>query len=172
MTRRFDRDENQKHHIQSLCAMAHLDYKQRATHAYEQFFILVSELGLGDEALAQAFRRMAFNVMARNCDDHTKNFSFRLKQGGRWELAPAYDITHAHNPKGEWTSQHLMSVNGKFDDIGRADLLKVADRFGVARAGALLAEVKAAVDNWPAFAAEAKLSPSTADKVAKDFRVV
>ena len=172
MTRRFDRDDNQKHHIQSLCAMAHLDYKQRATHAYEQFFILVSELGLGDQALAQAFRRMAFNVMARNCDDHTKNFSFRLQQGGRWELAPAYDITHAHNPKGEWTSQHLMSVNGKFDDIGREDLLKVADRFGVARANALLAEVKAAVENWTAFAAEAKLGPSTIDKVGKDFRVL
>ena len=172
MTRRFDRDENKKHHIQSLGALAHLDYKQRATHAYEQYFILIKELELGDEALAQAFRRMAFNVMARNCDDHTKNFAFRLKQGGRWELAPAYDITHAHNPQGEWTSQHLMSVNGKFDDIGRADLLKVADRFSVARPELLLKEVKDAVGNWPGFAEEAGLGSATTDKVARDFRPV
>lgn len=172
MTRRFDRDENKKHHIQSLCALSHLDYKQRATHAYEQYFLLIKQLEIGDEALAQAFRRMAFNVMARNCDDHTKNFAFRLKQGGRWELAPAFDITHAHNPMGEWTSQHLMSVNGKFDDIGRADLLKVADRFSVARSESLLKEVKDAVDNWTGFAQTAGLSSVTTDKVARDFRPV
>jgi len=172
MTRRFDREGNTKHHIQSLCAMAHLDYKQRATHAYEQYFIVISELRLGDEALGQAFRRMAFNVMGRNCDDHTKNFSFRLRQGGQWELAPAYDVTHAHNPHGEWTSQHLMSANGRFDEIGRADLLKVADRFSVPRAEAILGEVRDAVGNWSAFAREANLGPATVDKVARDFRVI
>ena len=172
MTRRFDREGNTKHHLQSLCALSHLDYKQRATHAYEQYFLLISELRLGDEALAQAFRRMAFNVMARNCDDHTKNFAFRLKQGGQWELAPAYDVTHAHNPKSEWVSQHLMSVNGKFDDISRADLLNVADRFGVGRAGSLLAEVKAVVGNWSSFAGDAGLGSTITDKVARDFRVV
>jgi serine/threonine-protein kinase HipA len=172
MTRRFDREGNTKHHLQSLCALSHLDYKQRATHAYEQYFLLISELRLGDEALAQAFRRMAFNVMARNCDDHTKNFAFRLKQGGQWELAPAYDVTHAHNPKSEWVSQHLMSVNGKFDQIRRADLLKVADRFGVGRTGSLLAEVKAAVSNWSSFAGDAGLGSAVTEKVARDFRVV
>ncbi len=172
MTRRFDREGNEKYHLQSLCALSHLDYKQRATHAYEQYFLLISELRLGDEALAQAFRRMAFNILARNCDDHTKNFAFRLKPGGRWELAPAYDVTNAHNPKGEWTSQHLMSVNGRFDDIGRADLLTVADRFGVARAESLLGEVKAAVGNWAAFAGEAGLGAATIDKVARDFRAI
>ncbi|HXA14502.1 MAG TPA: type II toxin-antitoxin system HipA family toxin, partial [Opitutaceae bacterium] len=95
-----------------------------------------------------------------------------LKQGGRWELAPAYDVTHAHNPRGEWTSQHLMSVNGKFDDIGRPDLLTLADRFNVARAGVLLGEVKAAVENWTAFAREAGVNPPEANRVAKDFRVL
>ena len=172
MTRRFDREGNTKHHLQSLCALSHLDYKQRATHAYEQYFLLISELRLGDEALAQAFRRMAFNVMARNCDDHTKNFAFRLKQGGQWELTPAYDVTHAHNPKSEWVSQHLMSVNGKFADISRADLLKVADRFGVGGAGSILTEVKAAVSNWSLFAGDAGLGSSVSDKVARDFRMV
>lgn len=172
MTRRFDRDENKKHHIQSLCALSHLDYKQRATHAYEQYFLLIKELELGDEALGQAFRRMGFNVMARNCDDHTKNFAFRLKQGGSWELAPAYDVTHAHNPKGEWTSQHLMSVNGKFDEIGRADLLKVADRFNVALPEILLKEINDVLGNWSEFAREAGLGAAATDKVMHDFRPV
>jgi serine/threonine-protein kinase HipA len=114
--------EEIKHHVQTLCAMDHLDFKQRGTHAYAQLFMVAARLGLGDAALDQVFRRMAFNVVARNCDDHTKNFAFRLKQSGDWELVPAYDVTHAYNPRGEWTYQHLMSVNGKFDDITRVGL--------------------------------------------------
>ena len=169
MTRRFDREGNSKLHLQSLCAISHLDYRQRATHAYEQYFLTIRELGLGDSANVEAFRRMVFNVMARNCDDHTKNFAFRLRHGGEWELAPAYDVTHAHNPAGEWTRQHLMSVNGKFDQIARGDLLEVADRFSVPRAAALISEVRAALDHWPAFAREADLPPGTANKVARDF---
>lgn len=172
MTKRFDRDGNARHHVQSLCAIQHLDYKQRATHAYEQYFLVIARLRLGDAALQQAFRRMAFNVMARNCDDHTKNFGFILKQGGPWELAPAYDVTHAHNPQGEWTSQHLMSVNGKFDDITRADLLQVADRFIVPNAARALDEVKAALGSWPQFADEAGVSHPRMHEVAKDFRAV
>ncbi len=176
MTRRFDRDvvdgHTVKHHLQTLCAMDHLDYKQRATHAYAQLFMVVARLRLGDEAIGQAFRRMAFNVMAKNCDDHTKNFSFRLKQDGTWELAPAYDLTHAYNPRGEWTYQHLMSVNGKFRDIARADLLMEADRFGVRRPLDLLADVRSAMDQWPRFAKEAGLSTETADRVAADFELV
>jgi serine/threonine-protein kinase HipA len=129
----------------------------------------MARLGLGDDAMGQAFRRMAFNVMARNCDDHTKNFAFLLKQGKSWELAPAYDVTHAYNPKGKWTYQHLMSVNGKFHDITRADLLEDADRFGVRRPQDALADVRAAIKNWPAFAKEAGLSPSLRDRVAEDL---
>ena len=173
MTRRFDREvqgENTiKHHVQTLCAMDHLDYKQRATHAYAQLFMAITRLKLGDEAIGQAFRRMAFNVMSRNCDDHTKNFSFRLKQGGTWELAPAYDVTHAYNPKGEWTYQHLMNVNGKFSEIMRSDLLVEAERFGVRRPLDMLADVRAALDNWPKFSNEAGLGVTTADNIAADF---
>jgi serine/threonine-protein kinase HipA len=176
MTRRFDRDvvdgHTIKHHVQTLCAMDHLDFKQRATHAYAQLFIVVSKLNLGDAALEQVFRRMAFNVMARNCDDHTKNFAFLMKQGGNWELAPAYDVTHAYNPKGEWTYQHLMSVNGKFKDIERVDLLKEAERFGVARADDLLREVHAAIESWPEFAKDAGLTDSASARVAGDFRLI
>jgi serine/threonine-protein kinase HipA len=176
MTRRFDRDvingRTIKHHMQTLCAMEHLDFKQRGTHAYAQLFMAVVRLKLGDAALEQVFRRMVFNVMARNCDDHTKNFSFRLKQGGVWELAPAYDVTHAYNPKGEWTYQHLMSVNGKFNDITRADILEEADRFAVPRRNESLADVRAALENWLQAAKEAGLNKIVVERVAKDFWLV
>ena len=176
MTRRFDRDvvkgRTIKHHVQTLCALNHLDYKQLGTHAYAQLFMAVSEMNLGDEAIGQTFRRMAFNVMSRNCDDHTKNFSFLLKQSQPWELAPAYDVTHAYNPSGEWTYQHLMSVNGKFDGITRADLLIEAERFGVRRPKDALSEIRAAIDNWPTHAKEAGLKSATRDRIARDFRPV
>jgi serine/threonine-protein kinase HipA len=176
MTRRFDREANEsstiKHHVQTLCAMDHLDYKQRATHAYAQLFMVIVRLKLGDEAVSQAFRRMAFNVMAKNCDDHTKNFAFRLKQGESWELAPAYDVTHAYNPHGEWTYQHLMSVNGKFSGIARADLLVEAERFGVRRAQDVLNDVRAALDSWQKFAIEAGLNTSTTNAIAADFELI
>ena len=170
MTRRFDRDGNKKHHLQSLCAMQHLDYKQRGTHAYESLFLVAERLRLDDGARTQLFLRMAFNVMARNCDDHTKNFAFLLREGHAWELAPAFDVTHAYNPVGEWTYQHLMSVNGKFDDIGRADLIAIGDRFSVPRMPALLVQVADAVASWPEFAAQAGLPSGDAAKVAVDHR--
>jgi serine/threonine-protein kinase HipA len=173
MTRRFEREvvkgKTIKHHVQTLCALNHLDYKQRGTHAYSQLFITAAEIGLKDEAVRQMFLRMAFNVMSRNYDDHTKNFSFILKEGGSWELAPAYDVTHAHNPRGEWTYQHLMSVNEKFDDIRRADLLAEADRFGVPRPAEWLSGVRSALENWTEHAKEAGLSPSKSDEIARDF---
>jgi serine/threonine-protein kinase HipA len=176
MTRRFDRDvvrgETIKHHIQTLCGMNQLDYKQRSTHSYSQLFMTVSELDLGDDSLQQTFLRMAFNVMSRNCDDHTKNFSFLLKQGQQWELAPAYDVTHAHNPRGEWTYQHLMSVNGKFDGIQRADLLAEADRFGVPGKEELLGNVRSAIENWTEHAKIAGLNPKKADHLSRDFVLV
>lgn len=173
MTMRFDRENNNgktiKHHTQTLCAMNHLDFKQRGTHAYGQLFMAMARLQLGSPATDQAFLRMVLNVMARNCDDHTKNFSFRLKQGGDWELAPAYDVTHAYNPRGEWTYQHLMSINGRFKDISREDLLTEADRYGVRRPKDLISDVRAALDSWSEYAREAGLSAKTADRVAEDF---
>jgi serine/threonine-protein kinase HipA len=173
MTKRFDREDihgkTHKHHLQTLCAMNHLDFRQRGTHAYEQLFMTIGKLGLDDEARSQTFRRMAFNAMARNCDDHTKNFAFLLKQGHSWQLAPAYDVTHAYKPTGEWTYQHLMSVNGKFQDITRADLMEVADRFGVRRSQDALADVRAALANWSGFAKDAAMTSSLSDEVARDF---
>lgn len=158
MTKRFDREgKNAKHHIQTLCAMSHLDYKKKSTNSYEQLLITLSELELPHDAFVEVFRRMIFNVMGRNCDDHTKNFSFILKEGGRWQLAPAYDVTFAHNPNGEWTNQHLMSVNGKFKNITAEDVIEVANRFGVGEVKTLMLEVGSAIKLWPTFAKKAGL---------------
>jgi serine/threonine-protein kinase HipA len=125
----------------------------------------IDRLQLEYPAREEAFRRVAFNVMAANCDDHSKNTSFLLRDGGAWELAPAYDVTHAYNPKGEWTYQHLMSVNGKFADISRDDLLVVADGFGVGTAAKVLEQVSGAIAAWPKFAGEAKVSAAEAKRI-------
>ncbi len=172
MTRRFDRDGNKKHHLQSLCALRHLDYKQKATHDYNQYLQTLLELNLGPDALDEAFRRIAFNVLARNCDDHTKNLALLLPENGAWQLAPAYDVTYAYNPKGEWTYQHLMSVNGKFASITRADLLAVADRFGVGRAPRILKAVQEAVADWPDFARQAALPEKDVGRIGREHVVV
>ena len=172
MTKRFDRDGNRKHHMQTLCAMAHLDYKQTASHDYNQLFQAITKLDLGYKALEEAFRRMAFNVMAANCDDHTKNFSFLLREGGGWALAPAYDVTYAHDPKNKWLFQHLMSVNGKFTDITRDDLLTVADRFGIGTAIKVLKQIGDAVKEWPDFATSANVSPKERDKISGHHRIL
>jgi len=166
MTLRFDRDGNQKHHLQTLCAMARLDYKQKATHDYNQLFQTIKVLDLGHHAMEEAYRRMIFNVVSRNCDDHTKNTSFLMKQGGRWELSPAYDVTFAHNPKGEWTHQHLMSVNGKFKGISVDDMTLVADRFGIGAAPKIIAKVKDAVSKWYEFAEAAAVSKGEAERIS------
>lgn len=159
MTRRFDRaGQNTRHHQQTLCAMAHLDYKKKSTNAYAQLFTTIGQLALPYEDLEEAFRRMAFNVMGRNCDDHTKNFSFLLRQGSAaWALAPAYDVTFAHNPNGEWTNQHLLSVNGKFKGFTVPDLLAEAERFGVGTAKRVIEAVRAAILSWPQFAQQAEV---------------
>jgi len=172
MTKRFDRYGNTKHHLQTLCGLAHLDYRQKATHDVSQLFLTVDRLGIGYAALEQTFRRVAFNVMAANCDDHTKNVSFLLREGRKWELAPAYDVTHAYNPKGEWTYQHLMSVNGKFADISREDLMVVADRFGVGTAPKVLTEVSDAISSWPDFAKQANVSPSEVSRIKEHHKLL
>jgi serine/threonine-protein kinase HipA len=168
MTRRFDReDAGVRHHVQSLCAMGHVDFRLKGINSYAQLFDVIERLGLSYEAREEAFRRMAFNVMARNCDDHSKNFAFRLREGRGWELAPAFDVTFAHNPQGEWTHQHLLGVNGKFRDITEADLLEVADRFAIGTARAVLRDVRAALGRWPEFAAQAGLPEQPMREIAR-----
>jgi serine/threonine-protein kinase HipA len=167
MTRRFDRIGNEKVHIQTLCGLMQLDYRAKGTHDYSQYLDALRRLQLPSTEFEQAFRRIAFNVMASNCDDHTKNVSFVLRDRHSWSLAPAYDVIYAYNPTGEWTYQHLMSVNGKFSGITRDDLLVLADRFQIGTASKLLAEVKAAVSAWPEFAQRAAVPARMTERIAE-----
>lgn len=173
MTKRFDRElGGVRHHVQTLCAMSHLDYKKRGANSYAQYFQAIDALGLPYEQKEEAFRRMVFNVMSRNCDDHSKNFSFRLPRGHAWELSPAYDVTFAHNPKGEWTNQHLMSVNGKFNSITLDDVMRVADRFGVGNAKAVIAQARKAITSWEDFAVLAGIQVSEYQAIGKQHILV
>jgi serine/threonine-protein kinase HipA len=169
MTRRFDRDGNTKLHLQSLCAMEHMDFKLVSAHSYAQAFMAIASIGLDQDATDELFRRMAFNVMVRNCDDHTKNLAFLLREGQPWELAPAYDVAQAYNPQGDWTNQHQMSVNGKFRDISRKDLLMDAERFGVRSPLRILEVVSDAVESFGRHAKDAEIPTETVDAVRSLF---
>ncbi len=158
MTRRFDRTATgDKLHLQSLGGMAHLDFNQAGASSYEQALQVIRELGLPMEAVEEQFRRMVFNVVARNQDDHVKNIAFLMDRRGRWSLAPAFDVMYAYNPDGPWTSSHQMTINGKRDGFTVADFEACA-KVGVmkrGRARVILEEVVAAVRRWPEFAEQA-----------------
>lgn len=166
MTKRFDRDNvSTKHHVQTFCAMKHFDYNRVTSFSYEQLFQTMRELKLTYTEAEQLFRRMVFNVVARNCDDHTKNFAFRLKQTGRWELAPAYDICHAYQPKHKWVSQHALSINGKRTNISKEDLLVIGKSIRNKKAEATIEEISNTVSKWKNFADEVKVSPKLRDEI-------
>ncbi|MBE0650761.1 MAG: type II toxin-antitoxin system HipA family toxin [Bacteroidales bacterium] len=168
MTQRFDREGSEtKHHIQTFCALKHFDYNLVNSYSYEQLFQTMRELKLSYQDAEQMFRRMVFNVIAQNCDDHTKNFSFRLKQGGKWELAPAYDICHAYRPGSEWVSQHALSINGKRKDITKADLLIIGNSIRSKKASEIIDEIKHTVNQWKSFANEVEVIPELRDTIAK-----
>jgi serine/threonine-protein kinase HipA len=170
LTRRFDRGpDGQRIHMQSLCGIAALDFNLAGAHSYGQYMDTIGKLGMGPDAREQAFRRIAFNVAAVNRDDHTKNLAFLLPEGGDWQLAPAYDVTHSHNPAGQWTARHQMSVNGKRLGITTEDLVEFADRFGVPGYRNALAEVLAAVEQWPDFAEDAGVEGDRIERVAADL---
>ena len=171
LTKRFDRGPGGvRHHLLSLCAMAHLDFNLPRVHTYEQYFHTIDELGLGPTAREQGFRRMVFNVAAVNRDDHTKNLAFLLPARGAWQLAPAFDVTHAHNAAdGTWTQAHQMSVNGRFDAIRRADLEEVGDRFAVPGYRSVIGEVLDAVGRWEDFAGEADVSEAHVARIRGDL---
>ena len=172
MTRRFDRDGNHKVHVQSLCALRHMSYNQVHTHAYESLFLAARDLGLDDAAMTQLFARMAFNVAARNQDDHTKNFAFLMRQGQPWALAPAYDITFALDPGNRWLAAHQMSVNGKFEDIGRGDLIAIAEQFSIPRAAPTLQRINSAIGLWSELGAEAGVSAEEVARIGALHRVL
>lgn len=167
MTRRFDRNGNERVHMQTLCAIAHLDFRLPGTHDYAQYLQTVRTLRLGADAERQAFRRAAFNVMATNRDDHTKNFAFVLAREGTWALAPAYDLVFGGDL--QW---RMMSVNGAFGTVSAKDLTTLAEGFGIGSVGAVLSEVADAVESWSEFARRAGVPTTVADVVAAGLQPI
>lgn len=174
MTRRFDRlDSGGKLHMQSLAAMTHLDFNQAGAHSYEQAFDTMRRLDLPAGATAQMYRRMVFNIVARNQDDHVKNIAFLMDRSGAWSLAPAFDVTYSYQPAGQWTSTHQMTMHGKRDHFtmddftvcGKSALLKQG------QAKTILNEVKQIVSRWPDYAEQAGVLSDHRDKIQKALRL-
>ena len=152
LTKRFDRKDGEKLHMQTLCAIAHYDFRLLRGYSYEQAFNVMRALRLPYSAAQEMFRRIVFNVVVRNQDDHTKNISFLMDRDGRWSLSPAYDMGYAYNPKGGWTSMHQMSVCGKYDNITRNDLLTLAKNNSIKDADAIIDKVIYESSLWPQIA--------------------
>ncbi|MEI9959145.1 MAG: type II toxin-antitoxin system HipA family toxin [Ferruginibacter sp.] len=168
MTRRFDREPGiGKLHVQSFCAIAHYDFNDVTAFSYEQLFETMRSLLLPYTDAEQLYRRMVFNVMARNCDDHTKNFSFMMDKAGQWKLAPAFDVCHSYRPGSTWVSQHSLSVNGKRQNITRDDLLEVARNMNIKKAGAIINKINEVVSRWNIFAAQTNVKADLRDAIAK-----
>ncbi len=167
MTKRFDRIGKSKLHMQTLCAIAHFDYNYSNAYSYEQAFQVMRELKLPYSDMQQLLRRMIFNVVARNQDDHTKNISFLMDKEGKWALSPAYDITYAYDPSNRWMKAHQMSINGKRENITRNDILELAKNMNIKRATKIIDEVLYSVSKWKLFAKKATLPSEQINAIYK-----
>lgn len=171
LTKRFDRAGGRKIHLQSLCGLAHYDFNMAGAYAYEQVFGVMRQLRLTKAEALQQFRRMVFNVVARNQDDHTKNIAFLMGEDGRWRLSPAYDLTFAHNPAGKWTSRHQMTINGKRDDFTLADLVAVGESISLPKPREIIDQVINSASRWHEFAREAGAPKRATTEASKHFRM-
>ena len=171
LTKRFDRVNGEKIHMQTLCGIAHYDYRMPRSYSYEQAFNIMRALRLPYSQAQEMYRRMVFNVIVRNQDDHTKNISFLMDKSGKWRLSPAYDMGFAYNPNGGWTSQHQMSINGKFDDITRQDLLEFAKRNNIKEASEIIDSIKDSVSLWPIIAKECDVPQSMIDAIIPEMKL-
>ncbi|MHB8747376.1 MAG: type II toxin-antitoxin system HipA family toxin [Gammaproteobacteria bacterium] len=174
MTRRFDRlAGGEKLHMQSLCALAHYDFNMAGGYAYEQALLTIRRWGLPMRAIEEQFRRMAFNIVARNQDDHVKNIAFLMDKSGRWSLSPAFDVTYSFNPAGAWTASHQMTLNGKRDDFTMDDFKACAKAASMkrGRAETIVNEVRETVSRWKHYAQEAGLPASMRDRIQRSFRL-
>ena len=168
ITRRFDRDPVRgKLHVQSFCALRHFDFNEINAYSYEQLFETMRLLRLPYSDAEQLFRRMVFNVLAKNCDDHTKNFSFIMEPDGSWKLSPAFDICYAYRPGSIWVNQHSLSINGKRDNITRADLLAVAKNMHIKKANGMIQQINEVISKWKGYATETKVQPALRNSIAK-----
>jgi serine/threonine-protein kinase HipA len=171
MTRRFDRLAGNKLHMQSLCAMQHYDFNLAGAYGYEQALMTMRKMKLSKKEQLQQYRRMVFNVIARNQDDHTKNIAFLMNPQGEWSLSPAFDMTHSYKPGEGWTQTHQMSINGKRDHFTRQDLIDVALNNDLKNPENVIADVIKAVEQWPTLATDAGVSEQKIDAIAKDHRL-
>ncbi len=173
MTRRFDRtDSGRKIHMQSFCAMRHFDFKKAGAYSYEQALRTIRKLGMSMDSIEEQFRRMAFNIIGRNQDDHVKNIAFLMDRFGTWSLSPAFDMTYSYNPGGIWTSTHQMSLNGKRDNFDLEDFKACAKNASMKRGRAeeILQQVQDAVLKWKDFAKKAGVPDDVTDSIAKAQR--
>lgn len=169
LTKRFDRVDGKKIHMQTLCGISHFDFRLHRAYSYEQAFNVMRELRLPYSAAKEMFRRMVFNVVVRNQDDHTKNISFLMGGDGVWRLSPAYDMGYAYNPNGGWTSTHQMSINGTFDDITRQDLLAFASLNNIKDAVSIIDEIVEKISHWPELAKECEVPSAMVESITSDF---
>lgn len=173
MTKRFDREgHDTKHHIQTLCGIQHFDYNSLFAYSYEQVFQTMRLLRLPYPQAEQMFRRMVFNVLATNCDDHTKNFAFRLKKGEQWELAPAYDVCYSYDPTNAWVNQQTLSVNGKHRNIGKNDLMSIAKANNIKKGEKIIDEINHVVKQWDDFATEVKVHPDLHKNIRNNLHTI
>ena len=173
MTRRFDRlPDGDKLHMQSLGALAHFDYNMAGTYSYEQTLMTIRQLGLPMSSTEEMFRRMVFNIVARNQDDHVKNIAFLMDKSGTWSLAPAFDVAYSYQPSGLWTSSHQMSMNGKRDNFTIEDFRACAKSASMkrGRAETILNEVCKIVKNWPEYAVQSGVPNVWRDSIEKISR--
>jgi len=174
MTRRYDRtDYGKKLHKLSLCGIAHLDFNQAGAHSYEQAIFTSRQLNLSLNVVEQLFRRMTFNIVGRNQDDHVKNIEFLMDKNGKWSLAPAFDMTYSYQPSGQWTSNHQMTLNGKRDNFALEDFNSCAQKALMkrGRAETILKEVTEVISRWKDYADEARVNVSQRDKIQKALRL-
>lgn len=171
LTKRFDRQDGKKIHMQTLCGIAHYDYRNPRSYSYEQAFNVMRALRLPYSQAQEMFRRLVFNVVIRNQDDHTKNISFLMDRQGKWTLSPAYDMGFAYNPKGGWTAQHQMSINGKFDDITRQDLLEFAKRNNIKEADEIIDRITEVSSRWPHLARECEVPQPMIDAIVPNLKL-
>ena len=173
MTQRFDRTRNcDKLHMLSLCAMAHFDFNSPGAYSYEQVFQVMRQLRLPYKDAEQQFRRMVFNVVARNQDDHTKNISFLMDKNGAWRLSPAYDVIYSYNPAGPWTSMHQMSIAGKRDQFTRDDLNGIGQEMNIKSSNKIIDEIVETVSDWPSYAKDAGVEQSQVEGIGIVHRLL
>lgn len=172
LTKRFDRtDDGDKIHMATLCALDHADYKKPGGYSYEEAFGVLRVLGLSREEAVEFYRRLVFNLVARNQDDHTKNISFLMDQDGTWSLSPAYDVSWSYLPGNFWVETHQMTVNGKRDKFELADLEAVSKQVKGIDAHSIIKEVCAAVKRWRAIAESVGVAPKMIDEIEATHRL-